>query len=172
MAQSQATAEITPDFRSPDELARASANERLAAYSEDWVTAPRLADSGERLGAETQAQVRQLLARGIGEAAIRDAALQALAGEEAAIIRRHRLTGWSVFLLTTAIGVAAALTWSGRGDGHAIFQVLLLGGIGLMLAHGVHMHGIRRRARLIRSAAARKQVWRAAIAKLAGVPQG
>ena len=108
MAQSQATAEITPDFRSPDELARASANERLAAYSEDWVTAPRLADSGERLGAETQAQVRQLLARGIGEAAIRDAALQALAGEEAAIIRRHRLTGWSVFLLTTASAAAPA----------------------------------------------------------------
>lgn len=158
------------DFRSPDDLAKASDLERLAAYGEDWVTAPRRADCGERLGAETQARVVALLARGTDEAAIRAAALSELAAEERQIVRRHRLRGWLVFGLCVAIGAAAVLNWDGRGDGQALHQILLLGGIGLMLAHAVHMHGVRRRARLIRSATARKAVWRAAIDRLYSHP--
>jgi len=102
----------------------------------------------------------------VDEAAIREAALQELSAAEAKIIRQHRLRGWLVFGVSVSLGVAATLNWQGRGDGHGMFQVLLLGGIGLMLAHGVHMHGIRRRARLIRSATARKQIWRAAIDRM------
>lgn len=155
------------DTRSPDELAIASAPERLAAYSEDWVTAPRLADSGERLGPETQALVRQLLNHGVDEAAIREAAREELAAEEGRIIRRHRWRGWGVFLMCTGIGVVAALNWGGRGDGQPLYQVLLMGAIGLMIAHGVHTHGTRRRSLLIRSGSARKKVWRAAVARMA-----
>lgn len=166
MAVAQDDGRPRPDLRSPDELAAASDHERFAAYSEDWVTAARRADSGERLGSDAQQQVLTLLQRGVDEAAIRDVALQDLARAESQIVRRHRLRGWLVFGLSVAIGVAATLTWSGRGDGHPLFQVLLLGGIGLMLAHGVHMHGVRRRAWLLRSATARKEVWRAAIGRL------
>jgi|GEM_PF-4066839 len=154
------------DLRSPDELATAAAHERVAAYSEDWVTAPRRAHSGERLGPEIQKKVMTLLDRGVDEAAIREAALAALAEEEGRIVRQHRLRGWLVFGVSVGLGVFAALNWDGRGDGQAMFQVLLMGAIGLMLAHAVHMHGLRRRARLIRSATARKQIWRAAIDRL------
>lgn len=154
------------DLRSPDELAAASAHERISAYSEDWVTAPRRADSGERLGVVAQQQVLALFARGMDEVAIRDAALQEMANAEIGIVRKHRLRGWLVFGTSVAIGVAATLNGAGRGESDGLVQVLLLGGIGLMLAHGVHMHGIRRRARLIRSATARKDIWRAAIERL------
>jgi len=71
-----------------------------------------------------------------------------------------------VFGICIVVGAAAALNWAGRGDSQGVFQVLLLGGIGLMLAHGVHTHGLRKRSRLIRSSAARKQVWRTAIERL------
>lgn len=154
------------DLRSPDELAAAGDHERMAAYSEDWVSAPRRAFSGERLGADTQRQVLALLRAGVDEAAIREAALQEMAAEESQIVRQHRLRGWLVFGVCVALGTIAALNWGGRGESQGLFQVLLMGGLGLMLAHGVHMHGIRRRARLIRSATARKQVWRAAIERL------
>ncbi len=154
------------DLRSPDDLAAANEHERIAAYSEDWVTAPRRADSGERLGANTQKKVLALLERGVDEAAIRESALQELARAEGKIVRQHRLRGWLVFGFCVALGTTAALNWGGRGDGQALAQVLLLGGIGLMLAHGLHMYGIRRRAALVRSATARKRVWRAVIDRL------
>ena len=166
MAGAQTESGPLADFRSPDDLASANEHERIAAYSEDWVTAPRRADSGERLGADTQKKVLALLERGTDEAAIRDAALQELARAETKIVRQHRLRGWLVFGLCVALGGAAALNWDGRGDGQALFQVLLLGGIGLMLAHGIHMYGIRRRAGLVRSATARKKIWRAVIDRL------
>ena len=166
MTQAQSIEGPKTDFRSPDELAIAADHERIAAYSEDWVTAPRRADSGERLGAVTKQQVADLLARGVDEAAIQKAAMVQLASEENEIVRRHRRVGWLVFSFSIAIGAAAALNWSGRGDSQGVFQVMLLGGIGLMLAHGVHTHGLRKRSRLIRSSAARKQVWRTAIERL------
>jgi hypothetical protein len=166
MAIASSAIDPSRDHLSPDELAAASVYERLAAYSEDWVTAPRRAHSGERLGPDTQKRVLALLERGIDEAKIRDTALEALAIEEARILGQHRLRGWAVFGFCVALGIIAAVTWDGRGDGHGLYQVLLLGAIGLMLAHGIHMQGIRRRARLIRSTTARKQVWRAAIERL------
>ena len=160
------TAGMEDDTRSPDELELADDSERIAAYSEDWVTSPRRADSGERLGIATQQRVITLLARGVDEAAIREAALNALASEEKRILRRHRWIGSAVFGLCIAIGALAALNWGGRGESQGVFQVLLLGAFGLMLAHGVQVHGQRKRSRLLRSSAARKQVWRAAIERL------
>lgn len=165
-----AESEMRHELRSPDELARATSGERMAAFSEDWVTTARRADSGERLGPETQAQVISLLSRGVDEAAIREAALAALADEEARIIRRHRLMGWAVFGFCAGIGTIAAINTGPRSDTSGLIQVALLSAIGLMIAHGVHMHGIRRRSRLVRSSRARKEIWRSAIAALAGKP--
>jgi hypothetical protein len=162
----QTTVDPGADVRSPDELDIAADLERIAAYSEDWVSSPRRANCGERLGPASQKQAVALLERGIDEAAIRQAALDALAFEEQKILRRHRLVGWAVFALCIAIGILAALSWNGRGDNQGSFQILLLGAFGLMLAHSVHVHGQRKRSRLIRSSAARKQVWRTAIQQL------
>lgn len=155
-----------PDTLSPDELASASREERLHAYSEDWISAPRVNDSGAALGAETHRQVLDLFQQGHTEASIQAAAMQELADEETRITQRHRRNSFLVFGLCMGIAFLSAMLWSGRGDGHHLMNMLLLGAVGLMLAHGILSAGQRKRSRLMRSDDARKHIWRRAIREL------
>jgi hypothetical protein len=155
------------DVRSPDEIAKATDSDRLYAYSEDWVTAPRLAESGLALGPETHRQVLALLAKGIDETQICQDAFAALTAEEHAITQKQKKRGWLAFVGCLGIAGLAALLWTGRGDAHHLSNGALLGSIGLMVANGMQMSGARRSTRLIRSREQRKDVWRRAIAAMA-----
>ena len=157
---------LKAEFRSPEEMDRLNNTRRLFYYAEDWITEPRRADSGQALGAATQAQVLDLLRRGMDEAEIREAALAALAAEEERIIVQHRRKGWLAVAVCVGLAVFGALTWEGRGDGHHLMNVALLGGIGLMIAHAVRSRGTRIRSRMLASTNARKEIWRKAIAAL------
>jgi hypothetical protein len=154
------------ELLSPDEQDRLDAALRLLYFSEDWVTAPRRADSGAALGQETQRQVLNLLRQGMDEAEIREAALNALAAEENRIKRQYWTHGLIAVLGCISIAVLGALTWQGRGDGHHLMNVFLLGAIGLMVAHALNSRGVRIRSRMLKSAEARKRIWRQAIAAL------
>lgn len=161
---------VTPstkaELRSPEEQDRLEVALRLRYFSEDWVTAPRRADSGAALGPETQQQVLGLLRQGMDEAEIREAALDALAAEESRIKRQYRNLGLLAVAGCVGIALLGALTWEGRGDGHHLMNVILLGAIGLMIAHGLNSRGVRLRSRMLKSVEARKDVWRQTIAAL------
>ena len=154
------------ELLSPEERDRVDAARRLDYFSEDWVTEPRRADSGIKLGLEANRQVLDLLRAGMDEAEIREAALDALAAEEQRIKRRFRNRGAAAVLGCVSIAIFGALTWQGRGDGHHLMNILLLGAIGLMIAHAFNSRGVRLRSRMLRSADARKDVWRNTIAEL------
>lgn len=154
------------DLLSPEEQDRLDSAQRLRYFSEDWVTAPRRADSGAALGPEAQQQVLRLLRQGVDEAEIRQAALDGLAAEEGRITRHHRNRGLMVVAGCIGIAVVGAITWQGRGDGHHLMNVILLGAIGLMIADGLRSRGVRLRSRFLRSRKARLDVWRKAIAAL------
>lgn len=154
------------ELHSPEEQDRLDAALRLRYFSEDWITAPRRADSGAALGPETQRQVLDLLRQGMDEAEIREAALDALVAEESRIKRRYWTRGLLAVLVCVGIAMLGALTWEGRGDGHHLMNVFLLGAIGLMVAHGLNSRGMRIRSRMLKSTEARKRIWRKAIAAL------
>ena len=161
--------QYSAELLSPDEKATASDRERLRAYSEDWVSAPTRAQSGSQLGSVAQRQVGDLFARGITEAEIQTAAFAELAREEARISKRHKIQSWIALIFCLTLGVCSVVFWQGRGEASAqLLNIVLLGAIGLMLAHGFHMSGVRRRTRLIRSTAQRKDIWRQAIGRLSG----
>ena len=151
---------------SPDEQDRLDAAQRLRYYSEDWVTEPRRADSGSALGPEAQKKVLDLLRQGMDEAEIREAALNALAAEEQRIKRQFRNRGLIAFFGCVSLAIFGALTWEGRGDGHHLMNIFLLGAIGLMIAHAFNSRGVRLRSRMLKSVEARKEIWRKAIAVL------
>jgi len=157
---------LKAELHSPEEMDQLNNTRRLHYYSEDWVTEPRRADSGAALGPQTQAQVRELLQRGMDEAEIREAALAAIAAEEQRIIVQHRRKGWAAVAACVSVALIGALTWQGRGDGHHMMNVLLLGSIGLMIAHAIRSRGTRIRTRMLVSVDARKDIWRKAIAAL------
>ncbi len=157
---------IEAEFLSPEERDRLNSDRRMLYYSEDWVTEPNRADSGTALGLEAQAKVRVLLLRGMDEAEIREAALTALANAEQRITIQHRRKGWAAVALCVSIALLGAITWEGRGDGHHLMNVVLLGAIGLMIAHAIRSRGTRVRTRMLASVNARKDVWRKAIAEL------
>lgn len=154
------------ELRSPEEQDRLDAALRLRYFSEDWVTAPRRADSGAALGPETQQHVLALLRQGMDEAAIREAALDGLAAEESRIKRQYRNRGLLAVAGCVSIAVLAALTWEGRSEGHHLMNVILLGAIGLMIAHALNSRSVRLRSRMLKSAEARKDIWRQTIAAL------
>jgi hypothetical protein len=160
------SASAAADTRPPDDQARVRDSERLRVYSEDWVTMPRRADSGALLGETAHRQVIDLLRRGVDEASIRGAALDALAAAEARIARRHRLQGWLVFGGCIGLAVLAAVLWEGRSDGQHITKIALLGALGLTVARAIHMRGLRRRRRLLVSEDARKTIWRDTVGTL------
>lgn len=157
---------IKRELLSPEELDQLNSDQRVRYYSEDWVTAPIRADSGAALGPETQRQVLALLRRGVDEADICEAALAALAAEENRIARQHRLKGWLAVGGCVSIALIAAATWQGRGDGQHLANIVLLGGIGLMIAHGIRSRGVRVRSRMVNSLESRKKIWCKAIAAL------
>ena len=154
------------ELLSPEEQDRLDAALRLRYFSEDWVTEPRRADSGAALGPETQRQVLDLLRRGMDEAAIREAALDALAAEEDRIKRQYRNRGLMAVAGCVSVAIFGALTWEGRGEGHHLMNVFLLGSIGLMIAHALNARGVRLRSRMLKSTEARKEIWRKTIADL------
>lgn len=154
------------ELLSPEELDQLNSDQRVRYYAEDWISAPIRADSGAALGPETQQQVLALLRRGVDEAEICETALAALAAEEDRITRQHRLKGWIAVAGCISIALVAAATWQGRGDGQHLANIILLGGIGLMIAQAIRSRGVRVRSRMMNSAESRKKIWRKAIAAL------